>query len=122
MPEPVPQDIRQDVVLGYWDQLLRTEPAELQAWIEQVGGATDVPALALFGNELTGEQRDDIRAHARTVEVEEWPGHGHFLHLVDADRFAARLRAFVASVTAVGGALQGDPLEHVGHGLTRVDR
>jgi hypothetical protein len=41
---------------------------------------------------------------------------------VDADRFAARLRTFVASVTPVGGALQRDPLEHVGDGLAGVDR
>ncbi len=121
LPEPVPQEIVQDVVLGYWDQLLRTEPDELQAWIEQVAAGIAVPCLALFGDELTGAQRDYIRAVAPTGEVEEWPGHGHFLHLVDADRFAARLRAFVASVTPVGRPLEGDPLEHVGDGLARVD-
>ena len=71
LPAPVAQDIRQDVVLGYWDELLRTDPERM--------------------------------------------------HLVEADRFAARLRSFVASVTAVGGPLERDALEHVGDGLAGVD-
>src|SRR4029453_1342183 len=27
-------DVRQDLVLGYWETMLRTDPSELQAWID----------------------------------------------------------------------------------------
>jgi pimeloyl-ACP methyl ester carboxylesterase len=119
--EPVPQEIRQDVVLGYWDEVIRSDPDELQARVEAVARTVGVPCLALFGDRLTSEQRAYIRAHAPTVEVEVWPGCGHFLHLVEPDRFTARLRRFGASVAPVGGALERDALEHVGDGLAGVD-
>jgi pimeloyl-ACP methyl ester carboxylesterase len=32
------------------------------------------------------------------VRLEEWDGRGHFVHLAEADRFAARLRRFAAAV------------------------
>jgi pimeloyl-ACP methyl ester carboxylesterase len=62
----------------------------------------DAPGLLLFGDRLSNEQRDYIHAHAPTAEIEEWAGRGHMLHLVDPDRFTARRRSFVASVTPVG--------------------
>jgi pimeloyl-ACP methyl ester carboxylesterase len=39
--------VKQDVVLGYWDQVLNTDPAELQTWID--GNASDIlsPCLAV---------------------------------------------------------------------------
>jgi pimeloyl-ACP methyl ester carboxylesterase len=36
------------------------------------------------------------------VQLEEWPGDGHFVHLVDPGRFAARLRQFVDYCTTAG--------------------
>jgi pimeloyl-ACP methyl ester carboxylesterase len=33
-----------------------------------------------------------------TATLEVWGGYGHWLHLVDPDRFAARVREFVAAV------------------------
>jgi pimeloyl-ACP methyl ester carboxylesterase len=88
-------DVRQDVVLGYWDELLRSDPEQLQARVEQVAGRFDAPWLAVFGHELAVDERDNIRRLVPAVQLEEWPGRGHFVHLADADRFAARLRAFV---------------------------
>ena len=41
--------VRQDVVLGYWDQVLTTDPAELQAWIDGKATGIGVPRLAVFG-------------------------------------------------------------------------
>ena len=41
--------VKQDVVLGYWDQVLNTEPAELQAWIDDQAAGIQVPCLAVFG-------------------------------------------------------------------------
>jgi pimeloyl-ACP methyl ester carboxylesterase len=102
VPGGVPQEIREDVVLGYWAELLHADPEMFQRRIETIAQRITVPCLALAGDALTGEQRAYYAAHAPTVEVEEWPGAGHMLHLVDPDRFSARLRGFVASVTPVG--------------------
>jgi pimeloyl-ACP methyl ester carboxylesterase len=107
LPEPVPQTIRQDVVLGYWDKLIRTDPDALQQLIEDTAARTDAPALLLFGDRLTSEQREYISAHAPGTEVEEWPGRGHMLHLVEPDRFTDRLRSFLASLEAPRVALAG---------------
>jgi pimeloyl-ACP methyl ester carboxylesterase len=102
VPGGVPQEIREDVVLGYWAELLHADPEMFQRRIETIAHRITVPCLALSGDALTAEQRAYYAAHAPTVEVEEWPGAGHMLHLVDPDRFTARLRGFVASVTPVG--------------------
>jgi pimeloyl-ACP methyl ester carboxylesterase len=107
LPEPVPQDIRQDVVLGYWDEVIRTDPEVLQRRIEETARGAGAPGLALFGNALTSEQRAHIRAMAPTVEVEEWPGRGHMLHLVEPDRFTDRLGRFVASLEVAGAGVAG---------------
>ena len=79
-----------------------------------------VPRLVFFANRLSSGQREYIDALAPTAEIEEWPGRGHFLHLVEPDRFTARLRSFVASVASVP-ALERDALEDVGDGLARID-
>jgi len=102
VPGGVPQEIREDVVLGYWSELLHADPEMFQRRIETIARRVTVPGLALFGDSLTPEQREYFNAFAPTVEIEEWPGHGHMLFLVDPDRFTARLRSFVASVTPVG--------------------
>jgi pimeloyl-ACP methyl ester carboxylesterase len=100
VPEPLravaldAQEIRREVVLGYWDQLLRSDAGELQRWVEETARTIDVPVLAVFGRRLAGADRDYLRRLVPSVQLEVWPGAGHFAHLVDADRFAARLRAF----------------------------
>jgi pimeloyl-ACP methyl ester carboxylesterase len=88
------QEVRQDVVVGYWEQLLRSDPEELQAWIDELAEAIAVPVLAVFGETLPPEQRDYARRLVPGIQLEEWPGRGHFVHLAEADRFAARLREF----------------------------
>lgn len=93
----VRQRIDQDVVLGYWDELLTTDPAELQARIDEGLARVDVPCLAIFGRAITERERERY-ARMRDAEVEEWVGDGHLLHLVEPDRFAERLRTFVAAV------------------------
>jgi pimeloyl-ACP methyl ester carboxylesterase len=101
IPEPLrsqvlaAQDVRQDVVLRYWDELMRSQPERLQARVEQLAAAIDVPVLAVFGRRLANDERDYLRRLVPGVQLEEWPDRGHFVHLAAADRFAARLRAFV---------------------------
>lgn len=86
--------VRQEVVLGYWDQALNTDPAELQAWIDGKTAGIHVPCLAVFGRPATDGERERF-GRMPDVQIEEWKGDGHFAHLVDPGRFAARLRTFV---------------------------
>ena len=93
--------VNHDVVLGYWDQVLNTEPAELQAWIDDKAARIQVPCLAVFGRPATDGERERL-GRLPDAQLEEWPGDGHFVHLVDPGRFAARLRAFVEHCDPAG--------------------
>lgn len=92
------QRIEQDVVVGYWDEVLRSDADDLQARIDAGIASVNVPILAVFGRTLPDTSGHGF-ARVRDLELEEWPGLGHFPHLVEPDRFAARLRAFIDSVT-----------------------
>lgn len=94
--------VDQDVVVGYWEPLLRTDPAELQASIDdQVVPKLDKPCLGVFGRPVTERERERF-ARLADVRLEEWPDDGHCVHLVHPDRFATSLRQFVEYCT--GGA------------------
>ncbi len=101
VPEPLrtqvleSQDIRQAVVLGYWQQLLRTDPSDLQAEIELEMARIAAPCLNVFGRTLSDHERNYLHDHVSHMSIEEWPDRGHHVHLAEADRFAARLRSFI---------------------------
>src|SRR5215471_7518702 len=86
--------VKQDVVLGYWDQVLNTEPAELQAWIDGISAGIQIPCLVVFGRQATDGERERL-GRMPGAQIEEWVGDGHFVHLVDPERFATRLRTFI---------------------------
>ena len=86
--------VKQDVVLGYWDQVLTTDPAELQAWIDDKAAGIKCPCLAVFGRSTTDGERERLN-RLPDAQIEEWKGYGHFVHLVDPQRFATRLLTFV---------------------------
>ncbi len=93
------QRVDQNVVLGYWDEIIRSSPEELQARIDAMLATIDTPSLSIFARPL--DEGDSKRLGRLTrARVEVWPGEGHFVHLVDPDRFAETLRLFVASLTA----------------------
>ncbi|HEX9032744.1 MAG TPA: alpha/beta hydrolase [Streptosporangiaceae bacterium] len=105
LPEPVrslalaTHRVKQDVVLGYWDQVMTTDPAALQEWIdERCEALTDVPALAVFGRPLTDGERQRFE-RLKDVQIEVWAGDGHCVHLVDPGRFAATLSGFITHCT-----------------------
>ena len=87
------QRVRQDLVLGYWAEHLDSAHDVQQARIDRALDAIDAPVLGVFGRELQPPDRERL---ARLPEVawEEWPD-GHFVHLVEPDRFAGRLLGFV---------------------------
>ena len=100
IPEPVQSLVRaghrvdQDVVLAYWDPMLNTPPADLQAYIDSVGAKITVPVLAVYGNPASEGDRRRFQQWP-DVRVEEHPGDGHFVHLVDPARFAESLCRFI---------------------------
>ncbi len=106
LPEPLraqvsaTQRIRQDVVLAYWSEPLTMPPEELQFWIDGVVDRITAPYLAIFGQTLPDAARSQLQEHLRTLQIEEWPGQGHLVHLVDPDRFCERLAAFVTACYA----------------------
>jgi pimeloyl-ACP methyl ester carboxylesterase len=104
------QDIRQEIVLGYWEQLFRQDPRELQREIDETMAAIDAPCLNVFGHELSAGERTHLRQHVSELEIEEWPDRGHLVHLAEPARFAARLRSFIDDCH--GGAGRPQPADH----------
>lgn len=104
IPEPLrsharaAQEVRQDVVLGYWDEVIRRDPGELQATLDSALRAAEVPALCIFGRQLPAPVRAHLANNLAHATVEEWPGAGHCPHLARVDEFAARLREFALGV------------------------
>lgn len=100
LPEPqksrilAGQRIDQDLILGYWDELLTTSPDDMQARTDLELNAISVPVLAVFGQTLDAATREHLRDHLPATEIEEWPGLGHMVHLMEPDRFARRLATF----------------------------
>jgi pimeloyl-ACP methyl ester carboxylesterase len=87
------QTIDRDLVLAYWNDLLTTDAAALQARSETLMAALDAPFLGIFSRELGDAERRFLFEHLRDAEIEEWPGRGHLGFATEPDRYAARLRA-----------------------------
>ena len=106
LPEPLrsrtlaTQTVRQDLVLAYWDEVLHRSPEELQALIDETARRITVPYLAVFGHQLADDERTALQHLNPALELEEWPERGHMVHLMEPDRFAQRLAAFVGTCTA----------------------
>jgi pimeloyl-ACP methyl ester carboxylesterase len=92
----------QDLVLGYWDEMLRTTPVQLQARIDTTLTAIRAPFLAVFGHVLDAHDNQHLRRLLPSAQVEQWPGRGHLVHLAEPDRFAGRLAAFASQCLAPG--------------------
>jgi pimeloyl-ACP methyl ester carboxylesterase len=96
--------VQQDVVVGYWDMLMRADPDEFQASLDARIQTLDMPCLAVFGRELTGPERERFEL-AGDCQIEEWSGSGHCVHLYDPDRFATTLRMFIERCTTGPGSI-----------------
>jgi pimeloyl-ACP methyl ester carboxylesterase len=86
-----------EVVLGIWDALLRTPPAELTAIAENVLPRISAPLLSLHGSSQPADYEGWLTRLLPGARVEVWDGSGHILHLVDPERFAARVRPLLAA-------------------------
>jgi pimeloyl-ACP methyl ester carboxylesterase len=117
VPEPrrsavlASQAVRQATVLGYWEEQMRSDPADMQARIAAVLGSIDAPYLGVFGHRLSVAEREYMLKLLPQIKLVEEDGAGHFLHLVDADRFAGRLASFIDECVSrpVAGRQSGGP-------------
>jgi pimeloyl-ACP methyl ester carboxylesterase len=89
---------RQDVILQLWSPVLDSPPGELDERIEVLLRAITSPYLAIHGDQLGPGYSAWLTALLPTATVEVWPGLGHYPHLVDPQRFVARIRQFDASI------------------------
>jgi pimeloyl-ACP methyl ester carboxylesterase len=85
---------RQDVVLGYWQDLFARTPAELQAWLNE-GAVTmrqiGLPVTSVVGQDPSADEAAWLEANLPDARVEVWPGSGHFPHLAHPRAFAELL-------------------------------
>lgn len=90
------QAARQDVVLGVWDAVLDSPPDDLTALAESLLGGIKVPYVAIHGGDPGPGYADWLTSLVPTATVEVWGRGGHYPHLADPQRFAARLAALDA--------------------------
>lgn len=89
----------QEVVLGTWALVLDAPEPELDAAVDALTAAVrDRPYLSLHGIDAGPEYTDWLKARIPQAIVEVWPDHGHYPHLVDPERFLARVRDFERDV------------------------
>jgi pimeloyl-ACP methyl ester carboxylesterase len=84
----------QQVVLGVWDLVLTSTPVELDAVVDALAGSITVPYLSLHGIDPGPDYEPWLTSRISSATVEVWPDHGHYPHLVDVDRFVARIVEF----------------------------
>lgn len=85
---------RQEILLGYWQDLFDWTPLELDAMVVDGTAAireTSVPYLVIMGNELSSEDVTWMRTNLPDAQMEVWPRSGHFPHLAHPRRFAELL-------------------------------
>ncbi len=83
----------QPVVLGVWELVFATSTEDLAAVSDTFAKSIKLPYLSLHGSVVPGYE-EWLRQRMPDLSYEVWPDHGHFPHLVDPDRFVARIEAF----------------------------
>jgi pimeloyl-ACP methyl ester carboxylesterase len=84
---------RREVVLGVWGLVLDTPPDELDALAASLLGSITVPYLAVHGSDPGPGYAEWLRSLLSTATVEVWDGDGHYPHLAEPQRLAARIDA-----------------------------
>jgi pimeloyl-ACP methyl ester carboxylesterase len=114
VPEPLrtqtleSQAVGREVVLGYWEQLFREDPDQLQHEIEATMASIDAPCLCVFGHDLSAGERGYLQDHVPELQIEEWRDRGHLVHLAEPGRFAARLGSFIDHCRNAGERPSGE--------------
>ncbi len=87
----------QEVVLGVWEMIFDLPEEEISAVVEAtLAGYSEkeIPYLSLFGTDQGPDYAGWLTGQIPGSIVELWAEHGHYPHLVDPDRFVARLLDF----------------------------
>jgi pimeloyl-ACP methyl ester carboxylesterase/ketosteroid isomerase-like protein len=87
---------RQDLVVSYWDELLRQTPDQFGAMLAgsfAAVAASDVPYLLIAGAEPASDISQRLSDALPRLKTEVWADTGHFPHLAHPGRFAQRLAA-----------------------------
>jgi pimeloyl-ACP methyl ester carboxylesterase len=82
---------RQEIVLGYWKDLLDRAPAELAALVANGAAglrAAGVEVTMVVGQNPSSAEVDWLRANLPDARTLVWPGSGHFPHLAHPGAFA----------------------------------
>src|SRR5207245_4723866 len=88
----------QDVVLDIWKPMLDGDTDEISAAdmaLEQIFREINVPYIALHGQPVEDGYAQWLQTANPRAAFEYWAGSGHWLHLVDPDRFVRRLEQFL---------------------------
>ena len=92
-------DAPKDLVVGIWSQLFDSTDEELDALVEtMLLPNLRVPYLALHGADPGPGYAEWLTSRVPAASLEVWDGDGHWLHLVEPERFAARVREFAATI------------------------
>ena len=86
--------VRQDLVTGYWREVLDEPPGELaRKTADGLAVVRDakVPYLFVAGHDPGQEYLGWLNRELPQAEVTVWPGSGHFPHLAQPGRFAELL-------------------------------
>jgi pimeloyl-ACP methyl ester carboxylesterase len=86
--------VRQDLVTGYWREVLDEPPGELaRKTADGLAALRDakMPYLFVAGHDPGQEYLDWQHRELPQAEVTVWPGSGHFPHLAQPGRFAELL-------------------------------
>lgn len=84
----------QEVVLGVWAPLLELSADALDDLVRGLTAAIHAPYLALHGSDPGVDYGEWLPHRIPGAHLEVWEDHGHFPHLVDPERFVARIRIF----------------------------
>jgi pimeloyl-ACP methyl ester carboxylesterase len=91
------ESAHQDVVLALWEPLFTQSPEQLSEAVEALLPNVTAPYLSLHGTDLGAAYEDWLTGLVPRATVETWDGLGHWLHLVEPERFVARVRTFTAT-------------------------
>jgi pimeloyl-ACP methyl ester carboxylesterase len=86
----------QQVVLGYWQQLIDRPAAEIVSLVQDAVAAlraAGVPYRYIAGDEPPPGYRQWLGQRLPAATIEVWPGSGHFPHLARPREFAGELAA-----------------------------
>jgi pimeloyl-ACP methyl ester carboxylesterase len=84
----------QTVANGIWSVVIDDPPEALDVLADAMLGGVTVPYLSLHGIDPGPGYAPWLTARCPSAQVEVWPAQGHYPHLVDKERFLARVAAF----------------------------